>query len=173
VGLPETVPPGRRIWKVTNQGPDIHMMIVSSAPAGVTLQEILDTFQALAPNGTQAPGAPIQESDFGPAMGQEISSAGQTTWGELDLAAGSYLIACYVPDEETGMPHAFVGMAALVTAGGASRRRLPGRLGPHRLALLPPRPTNDLTMRANGRRRYPALGRHSDAWRRTKATSRR
>ena len=119
VGLPETVPPGRRIWKVTNQGPDIHMMIVSSAPAGVTLQEILDTFQALAPNGTQAPGAPIQESDFGPAMGQEISSAGQTTWGELDLAAGSYLIACYVPDEETGMPHAFVGMAALVTAGGS------------------------------------------------------
>jgi hypothetical protein len=24
VGLPETVPPGRQIWKVTNQGPEIH-----------------------------------------------------------------------------------------------------------------------------------------------------
>src|SRR4029079_3760192 len=76
VGLPETIPPGRQIWKVTNQGPTIHMMIVSSAPAGVTLQEILDPFQALGPNGTPAPGASIQESDFGPSMGQEISSAG-------------------------------------------------------------------------------------------------
>jgi hypothetical protein len=54
-------------------------------------------------------------------MGQEINFAGQTAWVELDLAPGSYLIACYVPDEETGMPHAFTGMAALVTAGGASR----------------------------------------------------
>jgi hypothetical protein len=146
-GLPETVPSGRQIWNVTNQGPEIHMMIVQSAPAGVTLQEILDTFQALGPNGTPAPDAPIQESDFGPTMGQEIIPAGQTAWVELDLAPGSYLVACYMPDDEMGMPHAFMGMAALATVGGASGRRLPGRHSPHRLAFLPPRPTIELTMR--------------------------
>lgn len=32
----------------------------------------------------------------------------------LDLPAGKYLIACFWPDDDTGMPHAFMGMWKLV-----------------------------------------------------------
>ena len=103
------------------------MTIVSSAPAGVTLQEILELPRRSDQPAT-APGAPIQESDFRPSNGQVISSAVPTAWVELDLAPGSYLVACYVPDDETGMLHAFMGMAALVTAGGSVEATPTGRL---------------------------------------------
>lgn len=34
-----------------------------------------------------------------------------------DLPAGEYLLACFWPDDETGMPHAYMGMWKLVTVG--------------------------------------------------------
>jgi hypothetical protein len=34
-----------------------------------------------------------------------------------DLPAGKYLLACFWPDDDTGMPHAFMGMWKLVTLG--------------------------------------------------------
>jgi hypothetical protein len=33
----------------------------------------------------------------------------------LDLPAGRYLVMCFWPDDETGMPHAFMGMWKLIT----------------------------------------------------------
>jgi hypothetical protein len=37
-------------------------------------------------------------------------SAGYTNFMELVLAAGEYVALCFVPDVETGAPHAALGM---------------------------------------------------------------
>ena len=37
-------------------------------------------------------------------------SPGATNYVELDAQPGEYLVACFVPDVETGMPHAMMGM---------------------------------------------------------------
>jgi hypothetical protein len=31
------------------------------------------------------------------------------------MPAGRYVVACYWPDDDTGMPHAFMGMFKLIT----------------------------------------------------------
>lgn len=116
-GLPEQLSPGPKTWKIENTGDQPHMMIVSHAPNGVTADEIVSYFSELGPEGTPAPDAPFQEEDFATVGGLEISSGGQTAWIDLDLEPGSYFIACYVPDPETGMPHFLMGMAAVVTVG--------------------------------------------------------
>ena len=33
----------------------------------------------------------------------------------LDLAPGTYIAVCFVPDEETGVPHALMGMVQVFT----------------------------------------------------------
>jgi hypothetical protein len=35
----------------------------------------------------------------------------------LDLAPGTYIALCFVPDEETGVPHALMGMVQVFTVG--------------------------------------------------------
>jgi hypothetical protein len=42
-------------------------------------------------------------------------SAGRTAWLVVDLAPGSYLAACFVPDRDSGAPHAFLGMLDVFT----------------------------------------------------------
>jgi hypothetical protein len=36
-------------------------------------------------------------------------------WTSLTLDAGTYAGICWFPDEETGMPHAFMGMYTVFT----------------------------------------------------------
>ncbi|MEZ4529990.1 MAG: hypothetical protein R2855_03080 [Thermomicrobiales bacterium] len=40
---------------------------------------------------------------------------GQDQSSELDLAPGTYIAVCFIPDMATGMPHAMMGMAASFT----------------------------------------------------------
>ena len=42
-------------------------------------------------------------------------SPGHTTWIEVDLAPGTYAVACFVPDQETQAPHALMGMVQVFT----------------------------------------------------------
>ncbi len=35
----------------------------------------------------------------------------------LDLARGTYIALCFVPEEETGAPHALMGMVQVFTVG--------------------------------------------------------
>jgi len=35
----------------------------------------------------------------------------------LDLAPGTYIALCFVPEEETGAPHALMGMVQVFTVG--------------------------------------------------------
>ncbi len=45
---------------------------------------------------------------------------GATEWIAVDLEAGTYILACFVADIESGVPHAFFGMVDVVTVGDGS-----------------------------------------------------
>ena len=67
-------------------------------------------------DATPPPDFPYQESDFDfnqPGLG--ALSPGQTSWLALDLAPGTYIALCFVPDRETGVPHALMGMVQVFT----------------------------------------------------------
>ena len=71
--------------------------------------------------------SPLQQCFMGPPnpctlTGQPIDSGGaaaiapgSTHWVELHLVPGTYAALCFVPDIETGMPHALMGMITVFT----------------------------------------------------------
>ncbi len=115
VGLPETLTPGRKVWKITNNGPQHHLVDVSAVPAGTTMDQVMAVFDFFMTGTPTAGTEELANAELPTAGGMEVQSAGQTTWVEIDLAPGTYLVGCYWPDAESGMPHAFMGMAAILT----------------------------------------------------------
>jgi len=117
IGLENPVPAGPHLWKFTNTGSQPHIMVLFRAPAGITMDEMMTLLQ-LPDDATPPPGFPYQESDFDfnqPGLG--VLSPGQTSWLALDLAPGTYIAVCFVPDERTGAPHAVMGMVQIFTVG--------------------------------------------------------
>jgi len=116
VGLDESIPAGRHLWKFTDTGTEPHIMILFRGPAGITMNQVMGLLQS--EDATPPPDFPYQESDFNfsqPGLG--VLSPGQTSWLALDLAPGTYIALCFVPDEETGVPHALMGMVQVFTVG--------------------------------------------------------
>jgi len=109
-GLPEAIPSGRQVWQIANTGEQPHMLMATAVPDGVSLDQILASIDTAATPGARA-------IEFGETVGLEIASPGQTAWLEVNLQPGTYVVACYVADPESGMLHVAMGMAALVVAG--------------------------------------------------------
>ena len=115
-GLTAGLPAGEQTWKITNSGAQPHFMAIVRAPAGITAAEVLAIFE----NGLP-PDGPYAESDFDfqqPGLG--LLSSGQTAYLTLDLAPGTYVAICQVPDVETGMPHAMLGMVQVFAVGSTA-----------------------------------------------------
>ena len=68
-------------------------------------------------NATPVGGGP-SFAELTPAGGLGWLSPGQTAWTEVDLEPGTYVALCFVFDPATGMPHAAMGMVAVVTVSG-------------------------------------------------------
>jgi hypothetical protein len=116
VGLENPIPAGPHLWKFTNTGKQPHIMILFQGPAGITMNQVMTLLQS--EDATPPADVPYQESDFNfsqPGLG--VLSPGQTSWLALDLAPGTYIALCFVPDEETGAPHAVMGMVQVFTVG--------------------------------------------------------
>ncbi|MGD9891882.1 MAG: hypothetical protein AB7R89_29750 [Dehalococcoidia bacterium] len=94
-----TIQAGERTLKVTNQGPQAHEMAVVRADA--PLEQVM---QALA-NLDEEP--PFEIADFG---GMQAIDAGKSGWVTMNFTPGSYVLFCFVPDPETGLPHVELGM---------------------------------------------------------------
>jgi hypothetical protein len=115
-GLTAGLPAGEQTWKVTNTGAQPHFMGIFRAPDGITATEIM----AIMENGP-SPDGPYAESDFDfkqPGLG--VLSSGQTAYLTLDLAPGTYVAICHVPDVESGMEHAMLGMVQVFEVGGTA-----------------------------------------------------
>jgi hypothetical protein len=121
VGLDQPILAGPHLWQITNTGTQPHFLQLLGAPTGVTMDQVMTLLQ-LPEDATPPPGFPYGPQDFDFAQpGLAVISPGHTAWLALDLAPGTYLALCFVPDQQSGVPHALLGMAQLFTvAGGAS-----------------------------------------------------
>lgn len=113
VGLPERVAPGPQVWAVTNTGGQPHELALLRAPASSTFEQVMAALMA-PPEATPPPGG-LGFADLAPVGGVGYLSPGRTAWGVLDLAPGTYVALCFVPDRATGLPHAAMGMVAVFT----------------------------------------------------------
>jgi len=106
---------GPQVVAVVNASNQPHFVEVDKSPVPLT-QAQLTQIVGLLGNATPPAGLP-QPAQFEPATYAAIQSPGTTTWHAFDLAAGTYALLCFLPDERTGEPHAMEGMATVVTVG--------------------------------------------------------
>jgi hypothetical protein len=112
VGLEGPLSAGPQVWKVTNAGPQPHLMSFSSVPTGTTqaqLVEMLTASMSATPTGDPAGIVPPTTG------GTATLSNGQDIYLALDLAVGTYGAVCFFSDRDTGMPHVMLGMAQVFT----------------------------------------------------------
>ena len=109
--FPETVNAGRQVWQVTNAGDQPHEMFITSTPRRLTLEEVEILLNLpedeLPPEGLPSPAEFVDVAGVAPISGD------QTIFFELNLEPGAYVAICFMPDKETGMPHALKGMVTV------------------------------------------------------------
>ena len=106
---PDTIAPGLTTVSLRNDGKEEHHLVLARLDEGRTMADVMAAFQA----------NPAAEPDFitfvggaGSAFGGETSNATQ------ELAAGNYIMICFIPLPGGQMPHLTMGMVReLVVAG--------------------------------------------------------
>jgi hypothetical protein len=112
---------GPQVVKVTNIGAQPHFMILINPGVPVTKEQIgmiLDAEMAGTPTADAAAAAGMSNPDewaFSEYAG--TISNGATEWIAFDLDPGTYVLVCFIPDIESGVPHAYLGMYDVVTVG--------------------------------------------------------
>lgn len=105
---------GRQTIAFTNAGEQPHVLLLLTVPAGTTVDDFL-ALSATFDDPAATPPDNLSFQDITNAVQGSDQSSGVTTWLEADLEAGDYIAVCFVPDPETGAPHAMLGMIDLVT----------------------------------------------------------
>jgi hypothetical protein len=116
--LEGTLAPGSHVIEVTNVGAQPHHMFMARSPEPVTEEQIAQILELEMQGATPAPesGVPNPET-FIPVAYMAPLSMGKTAWIPVNLEPGTYIMVCFVPDIESGMPHAFEGMYQVITVG--------------------------------------------------------
>lgn len=106
---------GNNRVRIDNIGAQIHQIEVEKLPEDTTEETVLATFE-WEKSGT--PVADILEFENIEWVGFSMDQSGGTSmWMELELDPGRHGIFCFLPDAETGMPHAYMGMWTLIDVG--------------------------------------------------------
>ena len=114
-GLPAEVPAGPQVWGVTNGGTQLHEMAIFQMAPGVPAAAVINAMTAPPASPEAAPAGEDGPPPFVAGTGAAPMSPGATNYVELDAQPGEYLVVCFVPDAETGMPHAMMGMIGSFT----------------------------------------------------------
>ena len=104
---------GENLVKLENIGVQPHFVELLKAPDGTTTDDVAALLEAEM-TGTPVSGG-LTFDQIQPAGFISDVSGGQTQWAAIPLAAaGTHIAICFVADPETGMPHALMGMYAVV-----------------------------------------------------------
>jgi hypothetical protein len=114
LGLEQPVPAGEQVWTITNTGQQPHFMDLAKLPVGTTQQQLTE-FISAEMTGTPVAGGLKEDQIVDVDGGTSTLSPGQTMWESVNLAPGTYGVACFFPDFENGAPHALLGMAVVFT----------------------------------------------------------
>lgn len=107
---------GPQLLQVSNAGATLHDIQFYPVPDGTTVDHVMEVFM-LEEGGTPTPDNPlstISEDEFLPAVATSIVGQGVTTWLDIDLAPGTYMVMCPLPFP-SGPPHAMLGMVEIIT----------------------------------------------------------
>jgi len=117
-GLPAEVPAGTYTWQVVNGGTQLHEMALLQLVPGVPADAVIAGITAPPASPVAVPAASPEASEPPPFVslsGAAPMSPGATNYVEFTAEPGEYVVVCFVPDAETGMPHAVMGMIASFT----------------------------------------------------------
>ncbi|MGZ6816459.1 MAG: hypothetical protein ACXVGI_09780 [Mycobacteriaceae bacterium] len=99
--------PHRGSYIFHNGADTIHFMAMQRVKNGTTDAQVQRFFDS----GAQ--GQPSFAQD-GPSGGNFVVTSGKTIQVNYSLPRGTYVLLCYVRDDVTGMPHAFMGMHKVI-----------------------------------------------------------
>jgi hypothetical protein len=100
--------PHEGTYTFTNEDDTLHFMLILPVKAGTTDDQVQAALND--PTLTGPPDFAVE----GPSGGNDVVSPGYSLQVTYDLPAGTYVLLCFVADEETGMPHAVMGMHKVV-----------------------------------------------------------
>jgi len=107
-----TTLPRRATYLMINASDEIHDIVWRHAKPGTTDAYLSEYYQAVV-NGTPLPGpSPWLEPN---THGLQGISPWRWAVVSIGFAAGDYATVCYVPSDETGIPHTLEGMHRMVT----------------------------------------------------------
>lgn len=104
---------GQQIIKVENVGEQPHFISGDLGPDGLTTEQVGAVYEGEA-MGTPAPEGFEPATDLTTVFYTATQSGGTTTWHLVDLEPGTYVLACFFPDAEDGLPHAAHGMYTVI-----------------------------------------------------------
>lgn len=107
----EDLKPGTNAITLSNTGEQVHHVQFVKVEGEHSLDEVLGGLAEI-----ESGGRPPAYISFSGGIGQ-IAPGSQAGTVET-LAAGNYVVLCFVPDPADGVPHLAKGMAAMVTVGG-------------------------------------------------------
>jgi hypothetical protein len=115
-GLPAVITQAKPLTlQVINNGPSEHEMALLKLLPGKTVQDAIAFAQAENPTGPPPGDA---------AGGLAAIEPGATGWVTLNLAPGTYFVACFVPDN-SGKPHVADGMYTSFTVAAPAAAPVP------------------------------------------------
>ncbi|MBM3124820.1 MAG: hypothetical protein FJZ87_07050 [Chloroflexi bacterium] len=91
ISLPKSIPAGKNLWQFTNTGQALHNAVIFSLKPGRTTDDVIKFIKG----ETVEPPA-----DYLAAW--NMLTPGATSWGEIDLQPGDYLVADIIPDFAAG-----------------------------------------------------------------------
>jgi uncharacterized cupredoxin-like copper-binding protein len=108
--MPETLPVGKSVIKVINDGPEPHEFNIVRLAEGKTIEDLQ---KFLSGEGGPLPFVPV-----GGMNGLEMGLYG---YAEVDLQPGDYIAICNIPSPKAeGMPHFGLGMIQAFTVGSTT-----------------------------------------------------
>jgi hypothetical protein len=84
---------------------EIHEAVLRPVRAGIT-DDYISTYYDAVVAGTPRPQTPWTGRQFG----LQAMSPGRIAFLHMDLPAGDYALICFVPSDESGLPHGYIGM---------------------------------------------------------------
>jgi hypothetical protein len=108
---------GENLVKVENIGAQPHFVNVDKIPDGTTAENVEATIAGFM--GATPEAEPLAEEDL-VNVAYSNEQAGQTVqWSVMTITEpGTHLATCWIPDPESGMPHAAMGMYTVFEVAG-------------------------------------------------------
>lgn len=104
---------GKQVVEIQNVGAVPHFIFMGKVPDTVTEADLEAVLEADM-TGTPAATDWNPDEEFEDVLGTTTQSGDTSIWVSVTLEPGTYAAVCFFPDAESGIPHAYEGMYAII-----------------------------------------------------------